>query len=44
MSSRAVLLVVGMTIALQVFIGFRAMRSASALLQHHISQIEALSQ
>jgi hypothetical protein len=42
MSSRTVLMLVGLTIALQLFIGFKAMRSASALLQHRITQIEAI--
>ena len=43
MTSRAIYLVVGLTIAFQLFIGYRAMRSAQALLQHRIQQIEALS-
>jgi hypothetical protein len=42
MSSRTVLMLVGLTIVLQLFIGFKAMLSAQALLQRHIQTIEAV--
>ena len=42
MTSRTITLLISMAIALQLFIGFKAMRSAQALLQRHIQQIEAV--
>jgi hypothetical protein len=42
MSSRAVVMVIGLTIALQLFTSYKAMRSAQALIRQHSQQIEAV--
>jgi hypothetical protein len=43
MSSRAILMVIGLTIAFQLLTSYKVMRSTQALIKQHSQQIEALS-